>query len=233
MPDSVKGSLSSYFNKATHILSSLKGDNYLSNWSDKIRSIPRTQYLIPAKVLPDVLQIVYQSLLEEKPIKVHYQSRESEIAIYEMHPQALVLRQSIIYLVATLWNYDDPRHFALHRISHCELSQSDYHPLKDFDLDAYIATGTFDYSAVENNEIRLTVIFSQGAAFHLTETPLSHDQKMVHKHDGRIQVTATVKNSLQLRWWLLGFGEYIEVIKPKALRDEFIETTQKLSKLYK
>lgn len=114
----------------------------------------------------------------------------------------------------------------------CELSDSDYQPLKDFDLVAYIATGTFDYTEVKNNEIKLTVIFDQGAAFHLTETPLSTDQKMVNKRDGRIQITATVKNSLQLRWWLLGFGEYVEVIKPKALRDEFIETSQRLSEIY-
>lgn len=233
MPDSVKESLSSYFNKATNTLSTLEGDNYLSNWSDKIRTIPRTQYLIPAKVSPEVLQTVYQSLLEEKPIKALYQPRDAETAEYEMHPQGLVLRQSIIYLVATLWNYDDPRHFALHRISQCELGDSEYQPLKDFNLDTYIATGTFDYAEVEDNEIKLIVIFDQGAAFHLTETPLSTDQKFVNKCDGRVQITATVKNSLQLRWWLLGFGEYVEVIKPKTLRDEFVETSQRLGDIYK
>ena len=40
------------------------------------------------------------------------------------------------------------------------------------------------------------------------------------------------KVRLQLRWWLLGFGEYVEVIKPKALRDEFVETSQRLSEIY-
>jgi predicted DNA-binding transcriptional regulator YafY len=66
----------------------------------------------------------------------------------------------------------------------------------------------------------------------MQETPLSDDQKIVTKHDGHKQVTATVKNSLQLRWWLLGFGEYVEVIKPKFLRDEFIEISQSLGKMY-
>ena len=74
----------------------------------------------------------------------------------------------------------------------------------------------------------MAAIFDNGAAFHLTETPLSANQKMVNKPDGRVEVTATVKNSLQLRWWLLSFGEYVEVIKLKALRNEFVETGRRL-----
>ena len=135
--------------------------------------------------------------------------------------------------MATLWKYEDPRHFALHRITECKLSAASYDPLDDFNLDTYIATGTFDYAEVEENEIKLMVIFDKDTAFHLTETPLSADQKMVNKRDGRVQVTATVKNSSQLRWWLLGFGEYVEVVKPKALREEFIETSIRLGEIYK
>ncbi len=232
LPGSVKDSLSNYYNKADKVLSGLSSDNNLSNWSNKVRIVPRNQPLLPAKISPDVLQKVYQALLEEKPINTMYQPRDSEPANYEMHPQGLVVRQSIIYLVATLWKYEDPRHFALHRISECEISDKTYHPLADFNLDTYIATGTFDYTQVKDKEFKLVAIFNSGAAFHLQETPLSDDQKIVAKHDGRDKVTATVKNSLQLRWWLLGFGEYVEIIKPKFLRDEFIETSQNLGKMY-
>ena len=84
----------------------------------------------------------------------------------------------------------------------------------------------------KNNQIKLMAIFDSKTAFHLSETPLSNDQKLVKKWDGRIQVTATVKNTSQLRWWLLGFGKYVEVVKPKSLRDEFIETVNQLYNMY-
>ena len=57
---------------------------------------------------------------------------------------------------------------------------------------------------------------------HLTESPLSHDQTIESEIDGQVQITATVKKTRQLKWWLLGFGAQVEVVKPKRLRNEFI-----------
>mgnify|MGYP003324733769 CR=1 FL=1 len=37
-----------------------------------------------------------------------------------------------------------------------------------------------------------------------------------------------MQDTSQLRWWLLGFGEQVEVIKPAHLREEFRKTAQKL-----
>jgi predicted DNA-binding transcriptional regulator YafY len=55
---------------------------------------------------------------------------------------------------------------------------------------------------------------------------------MIQKRDGRMQIAATVTDSRQLRWWLLGFGHYVEVIRPKSLRDEFAEHCKKMAKSY-
>jgi len=233
MPESVKQSLNPYFEQSNKIIKEIKGDNYFEGWVKKIRIIPRTQNLLEAKVSLDVLQVVYQALLEDKAIVTKYQPKDNkEEKEYVMHPQGLVLRHNIIYLVATLWNYKDLKHFSLHRIKECKISDSEYNKIDDFNLDDYIATGSFDYTDSNPKEIKLTAIFEKDTAFHLTETPLSKDQTIVKKHDGRIQVTAIVKNSSQLRWWLLGFGGNVEVVKPKALRDEFIQTSKKITKIY-
>ncbi len=45
-------------------------------------------------------------------------------------------------------------------------------------------------------------------------------------------ITATVKDTRQLKWWLLGFADQVEVIKPKRLRDEFIEIGNNLVNRY-
>jgi predicted DNA-binding transcriptional regulator YafY len=37
----------------------------------------------------------------------------------------------------------------------------------------------------------------------------------------RVLARATVENTAELRWWLLGFGELVEVLAPADLRDEF------------
>jgi predicted DNA-binding transcriptional regulator YafY len=50
--------------------------------------------------------------------------------------------------------------------------------------------------------------------------------------DGRIQLTATVQETLQLRWWLQGFGDAVEVLKPLHLRKQIAENVQHLAARY-
>ena len=41
-----------------------------------------------------------------------------------------------------------------------------------------------------------------------------------------------MRDSLQLRWWLNGFGEEVEVIEPEELRQEFAERAEVMRKTY-
>ena len=49
---------------------------------------------------------------------------------------------------------------------------------------------------------------------------LSEDHRTTEQSDGRILVEATVADTSQLRWWLLGFGSQVEVLEPISLREE-------------
>ena len=48
--------------------------------------------------------------------------------------------------------------------------------------------------------------------------------------DGAVMVT--VADTAELRWWLLGFGDGVEVVRPKALRNEFREMTNNMARMY-
>ena len=193
----------------------------------------RTQPLIPAQIPHDVIDVVYESLFRQKQFRGRYRKRGGDAAEYVFHPLGIIFRECVIYLVATVWEYKDPLHFALHRFKHCEPLPEDAVPPADFDLDAYLASGTFQYPEVEGRKIRLVALFSGGVADHLAETPLSDDQELNPKNDGRVEVSATVTDSSQLRWWLLGFGDYVEVVKPKRLRMEFEEIAEHLGAMYR
>ena len=69
-------------------------------------------------------------------------------------------------------------------------------------------------------------------ANYLAETPLSADQKIEPEADGRVRLTATVNDTWQLHWWLMGQGDGIEVCAPMALREEIIATLVNAGKLY-
>lgn len=229
MPPSILNLLKPYFERSNAILTEVDKSG-LASWSDKIRIMPRNMPLIPATIKQETISIIYSALLEEKQFSGRYIRRDGDEVEYIFHPQGLVFRDSVAYLVATVWDYEDLRHYALHRFSACELLDEDLIIPANFTLDAYLKESSFQYGDTAN--IRLTAIFVNDAAHHLTETPLSDDQKLVTKKDGTVQVTATVNDSLQLRWWLLGFSDRVEIIKPLKLRNEFKRIAANMNKLY-
>ena len=102
---------------------------------------------------------------------------------------------------------------------------------KGFDLDHYIQSGNFAYLLGDPSQIELIFTANRGA--HLKETPLSLDQIIDDLDDGCIRVKATVKNSNQLRWWVLGFGDEVEVISPQYFRAEVASMLQRTLDQYK
>jgi predicted DNA-binding transcriptional regulator YafY len=216
LPPAVLRQLNPYFRSARRVLGE-EDRRYrtdVTGWADKVRVISRSQPLIPADIESTVIQVVYQALLEGKQFRGRYRRRDGDEAEYVFHPLGLVVRESVIYLVAAVWDYRDPRHYALHRFRECRMSRDNTDPPEDFKLDEYLSSGTFQYAEPEGAEIQLIALFTEDVALHLRETPLSTDQRMNAERDGWVRITATVKDSQQLRWWLLGFGGQVEVVGP-------------------
>ncbi len=67
--------------------------------------------------------------------------------------------------------------------------------------------------------MRLVVRLKSAVAKHLEETPLSQDQRTTADKDDWVRIEATVKDSHQLRWWLLVFGSQIVVQSPDKLKN--------------
>jgi len=99
-----------------------------------------------------------------------------------------------------------------------------------FSLDAYIASGAFGFGGEET--IKLEAIFRDHSGDHLCETPLGADQELFQIDDGCIRLAATVVNTEQLRWWLLGFGGHVEVLSPPTLRETMAKSARELYSLY-
>ncbi|MDD3609788.1 MAG: WYL domain-containing protein [Halothiobacillaceae bacterium] len=201
-------------------------------WADKVAILPRQQALLPARVDAGVHDAIARALLTERQIEAVYQPRGREAREYQLNPQALVMRGSASYLVASANGYDDPIHFALHRFISAEVSTRPARSIPGFSLTRHIHEDrVFDYP-LQDASIRLVALFDADRALHLHETPLSADQTLESMPDGRERLTATVRDTQELRWWLLGFGDGVEILEPAEMRAEFEATAAGLSKIY-
>ncbi|WP_179116466.1 helix-turn-helix transcriptional regulator [Solemya velum gill symbiont] len=177
---------------------------------------------------------VYDALLEGTRFEIDYASREQgKISRITVSPYGIVARQGIIYLVGTLWDYTDFRHLALHRMSNPASLDETVAERDDFELATYLESNqSFGYPR-SHKTIKLKAVFDEEAAFHLHESPLSDDQRLIHQKDDRVRLEATVMDTEDIRWWLLGFGDMVEVLSPKSLRNEFKEIAHGMAIRYR
>ncbi len=231
IPPDVTLALDPYFRRANDVLQGSAHPGY-AHWADRVKIVPRNQPLQPAPLNRGLITTLYQALFESRQVIGRYRNRQDEEAEYRFHPLGLVFRESVIYLVATVEEYQDPRHYALHRFTQCTLDDAPSRIPEGFELQAYIDGGSFQYLQQPEGEIRLRARFARETGRHLQETPLSPDQSILEQGEG-LEVTASVKDSQQLRWWLLGFGDQVEVLEPEQLRQEFRDIAAAMNRRYR
>ncbi len=230
LPPSVQREAAPRFRSARAYLRN-SSSHRLQHWRKRIRVIPRTMPFTPPPVDAGVLEAVYESLWQNRQLQVEYRRRGAAgPRSMSVHPLGMVIREGVIYLVVTVDNHDEIRQLSLHRIPRARVGCKRAHTPAGFDLDEYIAKGAFSHSRGET--IRLVARFEAHAAQHLIDSPMARDQQHHELHDGRIEFQASVLDSEQLRWWLLGFGEHVEVIRPVSLRRYMAGQASKLSERY-
>lgn len=231
LPTNVTQSLSPIFSKARQLLKESEEEFDAKRWYRSVRILPRAMELTPPVIDEAVFRVVCEGLWHRDELYVTYQGRlDAEPKSMNLHPHGLVVRDGVMYLLATLKTYDDIRHMAIHRMLKAEPTGRDAVIQKDFHLADYIDEGHFAY--LQGDELDLVLRFDGYVGQHLLETPINGSQRAKTLQDGRIEVSATVKDSQQLRWWVLGFGDGIEVVGPPDFRAWVIAQIQAMGDRY-
>ena len=232
LPPSAVDALRPHFQSAARTLSTVDDSTPSRAWLDKVRSVPPQQPLLPPRLDDDCQRGIYLALMQDRQLKLHYRKRDADAAtVYpSVHPLAVVQRGGLVYLVCMFAGYDDVRTLALHRVQQAEVLYEPARRNPGFDIDDYIASGQF--GVIAGAPVRLRAVFTRTAGEHLFETPLSADQVLTADGDGRLQLTATVPNTRELVWWLLGFGDGVVIQQPAGLREELAGIAQRMAAAY-
>jgi len=231
LPKTTLRQLRPHFRTAGQVLDNIATDKGAPAWRDKVRVLHRGPKLQAPAIDADVQNQVYDALLRNRRLVVTYVPRGQQGGKeYELNPLGLVFKDGITYLVCSMWDYPDIRLLTLHRMQESQVLDKPASIPDGFSLDAYIASGELHFSV--GGTVQLKALFSADSAFHLDERPLSEDQTISEQTDGRMLVTATVQDTSELRWWLLGFGDRVEVLEPSALRNIFVEIVSNMSGAY-
>ena len=205
----------------------------LSNWLNNVRIVPRNLKMMAPSFKDGVTDVVYDAMLNKRRISANYRLRGEKRpkAYQELNPLGLVFVENLIYLVATIKDYQNPMQFLLHRMESASLLEKGATVPEGFSLQGYIESGEFSYP-IGGRTIRLKALFDRHAAAYLHETPLPGTKSLTGHDEDTILLEAEIEDSHQLRWWLKGFGPQVEVLEPAELREDFKQMAADLRKIY-
>lgn len=187
---------------------------------EKLRYVPTTLNFQPPSINSDLFEVIQEALIKDYQIEGLYAPFQVKAKKLRLNPLGLVQRGNTAYLLATGIDFDDVRHYAIHRFESVIVLDQKVKVLPGFSLDAHIAAGGLEFG--RGVEVRLKAWLSNELATYLAEAPISLDQKLSYKKE-RWQLVATVHDSWQLQFWIMSQGAGIQVLEPKVLREKIKE----------
>jgi predicted DNA-binding transcriptional regulator YafY len=155
-----------------------------------------------------VVDIVYEGTNGE--------TRQTRVQPYALEPYA---EGRSIYLIAHDESVGALRTFKVERIRQAILTLDPYTIPETFDPDQFFAHSWGIWSAegtpVEDVHLR----FEKSVARRVRETVWHRSQVLTDLPDGRIEMTVRVAGIVEIRPWILSWGENVEVLAPASLRE--------------
>ncbi|MGH2427738.1 MAG: helix-turn-helix transcriptional regulator [Candidatus Limnocylindria bacterium] len=123
-----------------------------------------------------------------------------------------------VYLIAFDEPADAMRTYKVERIRSSTLTQDRYEIPDDFDPDAWLAHSWGIWSADTTPTARIRLRFDASVAHRVRESLWHRSQQLVELPNERVELTLTVAGIVEIRPWVLSWGEAVEVLEPAELR---------------
>lgn len=230
LPQQVHDNLKGFFLQATQKFA-VAPENPLYHWPSRIANLSPGFQLCKPSIDEKVLQFVERALIQQTPLEIDYRPRPPRYSKkYQINPLGLVTRGTVYYLIATLRENGDYRHFVLHRIQGIESMVPTSNQVQDFNLATYIENGNLSFPKDSKITLELKVSYVEG--YHLLETPIHPEQEVSYPDPHHFIVKARVNHTEELKWWLMSLSDISEVIAPISLRKELAESLEKAVRQY-
>ena len=146
---------------------------------------------------------------------MRYYSRENgREKEYEAHPHRLVHAQGGLYLIAFVPAYAEVRTFAVERMRSapsCRSRRSTRSPSS-----TRIRSRTRSAS-IGGPAMKVQLRFHRSIAASIKERTWHGSQQLKDRSDGSVVMTLQVSDDYALRSWILGFGRFVQVLRPPEL----------------
>jgi proteasome accessory factor B len=165
---------------------------------------------------------IYQQLLDavgrRQCVRIGYDSlTEREAISTRLEIYRLLFSRRSWYAIGRSSLHRSVRTFNVGRIQHCEPVDESYQIPQNFSVDRYLRNA-WHMIPESGPDHEVLVRFHPMVAQNVAEILWHKTQRTRILPDGSLEFAATVSGLKEISWWILGYGEQAEVIRPEPLR---------------
>ena len=180
------------------------------------------------------LDVLYQAILKKLCLNIIYQSfKAKNPSKVVFHPLLLKEYNNRWFLLGKKNASANVLTFALDRIHEIEYNLDIPYLDEELDGDDYFSH-TIGVTVLPKRHVKNIVlrVDAYNAPYVLTK-PFHHSQEVLeHEGGGGVVIQLKVDHNFELERLILGFGETIEVLKPRNLRERIKKKLEKAAELY-
>jgi proteasome accessory factor B len=179
---------------------------------------------------------VYQQLIDaiaqRRCVRIAYQSlAEGECIRTRLSAYRLFFNRRSWYVIGRSSLHRATRTFNLGRITELELLDDTYDVPRGFSLQRSLRNA-WNMIPEPGPDVNVLIRFSPKVARNVAEVAWHRTQRLEFRDDGSLLFRATVSGIHEISWWILGYGDQAEVLRPTQLRELVAARVRRMSELY-
>ena len=175
----------------------------------------------PNEPFTAIFNSVARGWAEGRVVELVYDSPSGELRRTRIRPYLLEPWSAgrSIYLIGHDETADAMRTYKVERIQQATLTLDRYEIPDDFDPDAWLANSWGIWSSDTTPPVDVRLRFDAAVARRVHETIWHRSQVLTDLPDGRVELVVRVAGIVEIRPWVMSWGDQVEVLEPPELRD--------------
>jgi len=225
--------------KRSALLAALKIENNLpadikKYCSSALRNISATadaQTLILQNTQFDkIFAQLQRAITKKRKVNIRYNSlSEGKLIDVELCPYHLLYNNRTWHVLGRSGLNDGVRTFELNRIRELKATEKYFLGDEKFDISEYLGRA---WSMMPEGQIHhVKLRFLPKVACNVAEVKWHSTQQVTRNSDGSVIVEFRVDGLSEITWWILGYGDQVQVLAPEALRKRVLDIADNMIKL--
>jgi len=185
-----------------------------------IKADPHT----PMHLLDKIFVQLMEAILRKRVVNIRYALPEQKIILIDLNPYHLLYNENAWYVLGGSGLYKEVRAFKLNRIR--QLNMLDRCFIEDEKFDIHECLGMAWSMMPEDRLYNVKLRFLPEVAHDVAEIQWHSTQTVTFEDDGSTIVEFRVDGLGEIIWWVLGYGDKVQVLAPRVLRHKIIKIAQ-------